>query len=65
MSTPRPARGRLDVVSLVLGLLLVVVATAALWLTFVGPLDWALISTAAPLVLVAVGALGLVLTRRR
>ncbi|CAA9309347.1 MAG: hypothetical protein AVDCRST_MAG48-1927 [uncultured Friedmanniella sp.] len=65
MSTPRPARGRLDVVSLVLGLLMVVVAGGALWLTFVGPLDWGLISTAAPLVLVAVGALGLLLTRRR
>ncbi|GAA1841841.1 hypothetical protein ACFFOM_07035 [Microlunatus capsulatus] len=65
MSTPRPTRGRLDVVSLVLGLLLVVVAGGALWLTFVGPLDWGLIGTAAPLVLVAVGALGLLLTRRR
>ena len=65
MSTPRPARGRLDVVSLVLGLLMVVVAAGALWLTFVGPLDWGLIGTAAPLVLVAVGALGLLLTRRR
>ncbi len=64
MSTPRPGRVRLDVVSLVLGLLMVVVAAAALWLTFVGPLDWGLLSTAAPLVLVAVGALGLVLTRR-
>ena len=50
---------------LVLGLLMVVVAAAALWLTFVGPLDWGLLSTAAPLVLVAVGALGLLLTRRR
>ena len=64
MSTPGTARPRPDVVSLVLGLLMVVVAVAALWLTFVGPLDWALLSTAAPLVLVAVGALGLVLTRR-
>lgn len=64
MSTPGTPRPRPDVVSLVLGLLMVVVAVAALWLTFVGPLDWALLSTAAPLVLVAVGALGLVLTRR-
>jgi membrane protein YdbS with pleckstrin-like domain len=64
MSTPAPQRPRRDVVSLVLGLLMVVVAGAALWLAFVGPLDWALLSTAAPLVLVAVGALGLVLTRR-
>ena len=65
MSTPGTPRPRPDVVSLVLGLLMVVVAVAALWLTFVGPLDWALLSTAAPLVLVAVGALGLLLTRRR
>lgn len=65
MSTPHPVRSRLDVVSLVLGLLMVLVAAAALWLTFVGPLDWGLLSTAAPLVLVAVGALGLLLTRRR
>ena len=65
MSSPQPVRRRLDVVALVLGLLMVVVAAAALWLTFVGPLDWGLLSTAAPLVLVAVGALGLLLTRRR
>ena len=64
MSTPGAPRPRPDVVSLVLGLLMVVVAAAALWLTFVGPLNWALLGTAAPLVLVAVGALGLVLTRR-
>lgn len=64
MSAPRPPRGRLDVVSLVAGLLMVAVAVAALWMTFVGPLNWALLSTAAPLVLVAVGALGLLLTRR-
>jgi hypothetical protein len=64
VSTPRTPRPRLDVVSLVLGLLMVVVAAAALWLTFIGPLDWGLLRTAAPLVLVAVGALGLVLTRR-
>jgi hypothetical protein len=65
VSASRTARGRLDVVALVFGLLMVAVAAGSLWLTFVGPLDWGLIRTAAPLVLVAVGALGLVLTRRR
>ncbi len=64
MSTTRTPRRGLDVGALVLGLLMVVVAAAGLWLTFVGPLAWALIRTAAPLVLVAVGAVGLLLTRR-
>ncbi len=54
----------LDVASLILGLLMVVVAAGGLWLTFVGPLPWNLVRTAAPLVLIAVGAVGLLLTRR-
>lgn len=64
MTTPRPSPEPLDVVSLVFGLLMVGLATTALWLAFTGSLDWSLLKTAAPLVLVAVGALGLVLTRR-
>ncbi len=64
MSTPRTTPRRLDVVSLVIGLLLVSVAATALWLAFGGTVDWSVLQTAAPLVLVAVGALGLLLTRR-
>ena len=60
--TPRP---RPDVVALVFGLLLTGVATAGLWLTFVGPLDWGLLRTVAPLALVVVGVTGLLLSRRR
>ncbi len=64
MSTPRPARGPRDVVSLVFGLLMASIASTALWYSFTGALNWGLLQTAAPLVLVTVGALGLVLTRR-
>lgn len=63
MNTSRTT-GSLDGASLVLGLLMVVVAAAGLWLTFVGPLPWTLLRTAAPVVLIVVGALGLLLTRR-
>ena len=65
MTAPRRSRGPLDVVSLVFGLLMVGIATTALWSAVTGSLDWSLLKTAAPLVLVAVGALGLVLNRRR
>nr|WP_294695571.1 hypothetical protein [uncultured Friedmanniella sp.] len=58
------SRSPLDVVSLVFGLLMVAVAGTALWYSITGSLDWSLVKTAAPLVLVAVGTLGLVLTRR-
>jgi hypothetical protein len=64
MTSPRPTREPLDVVSMVFGLLMVGMATAALWLAFTGSLDWNLLKTAAPFALVGVGALGLVLTRR-
>ena len=64
MKAARRVPGPLDVVALVFGLLMAAVATATLWLAFVGPLNWVLLRTAAPLVLVAVGALGLLLTRR-
>lgn len=58
-------KGSLDVVALVLGLLLSVIATAALWLAFTGSLNWALIKVAAPFGLVVIGALGLALSRNR
>ncbi len=56
---------RLDVVALVFGLLLTVVAGASLWQTVVGSLNWELLKVAAPLVLVVVGVLGLALSRNR
>lgn len=56
---------RLDVVALVFGLLLTALGAASLWATFGGPFDWRLLQVAAPVTLVAVGALGLVMSRSR
>jgi hypothetical protein len=55
----------LDVVALLLGLLLTSVALGSLWQTFVGSLNWHLIKVAAPLGLVAIGVVGLALSRNR
>jgi hypothetical protein len=54
-----------DVVALIFGLLLCGVALVSLWLTFVGPLNWQVIRIVAPMGLVAVGVVGLVLSRNR
>ena len=54
-----------DVVALITGVLLTAVALGALWLTYVGPLHWSVIKIVAPLGLVAVGVLGLALSRNR
>ena len=51
-------------VALVIGLVLTVVASGALWTALVGPLDWSVLATAAPLSLVVIGVAGLLLTRR-
>jgi hypothetical protein len=48
---------------LIFGLLFSCVALGSLWLTFVGPLNWQVIRIVAPMGLVAVGVLGLVLSR--
>ncbi len=56
---------RVDVVALIFGLLLTGVAAGALWFTFTGSIDWALVRVAAPLVLVVVGVVGLALSRNR
>lgn len=53
-----------DVVALVFGLLFTVIGAGGLWYAFVGALDWQLVQSAAPVVLVVVGALGLALSRR-
>jgi len=53
-----------DVVALVVGLVLTAVAGGALWRALVGPLDWSVLATAAPLSLVVIGVVGLLLTRR-
>ena len=58
-------RRNYDVVALIFGLLLSSVALGSLWLTFVGPLNWQVIRIVAPMGLVAVGVLGLVLSRNR
>ena len=54
-----------DVVALIFGLLFCCVALGSLWLTFVGPLNWEVIRIVEPMGLVAVGVLGLVLSRNR
>ena len=54
-----------DVVALIFGLLVTSVAIGSLWSTFVGPLNWAWLKIIAPLGLVAVGILGLALSRNR
>ena len=56
---------RVDVVSLVAGLLLSAVAGLALWWSVAGSIDWALVKIAAPLVPVVVGIVGLTLSRNR
>lgn len=55
---------RADVVALVFGLLFTGLASAALWASLIGPVDWHLLQIVAPLGLVVVGVLGLVLSRR-
>lgn len=54
-----------DVVALITGVVLSMVALGALWLAFVGPLPWPVIKIAAPLGLVALGVCGLALSRNR
>lgn len=56
---------RVDVVALVFGVLLTGVAAGALWFSFTGSIDWALVRVVTPLSLVVVGVLGLALSRNR
>jgi len=56
-------RGRVDVVALVFGVLFLGVAGVALW-AGLGRVDWQLLQIVAPLGLVAVGVVGLTLSRR-
>ena len=56
---------RLDVVALVSGVLLTGVAAASLWWSITGSINWELLKIAAPLALVAVGVVGLALSRNR
>lgn len=56
---------RLDVTSLIVGLLLTGIAGVALWQSLVGQVDWRAIKIAAPLTLVVLGIIGLSLSRNR
>ena len=54
-----------DVVALIFGVLVTCVAAGSLWLSFVGSINWHLVKIIAPLGLVAIGVLGLALSRNR
>jgi hypothetical protein len=56
---------RLDVVALITGVLLTGIATASLWWSVTGWLNWDVLKIVAPLSLVAVGVVGLALSRNR
>lgn len=56
---------RVDVVALVFGVLLSGIAVISLWRTFLGPINWDLVTTIAPITLVVVGVVGLTLSRNR
>lgn len=56
---------RVDVVSLIAGLLLSTIAFGALWTAIAGQIEWSVLRVAGPLTLVVVGVLGLVLSRGR
>lgn len=55
---------RLDVFSLVIGLMLAGMAGVALWFNIAGWINWDAILVAAPLSLVVIGILGLTLSRK-
>jgi hypothetical protein len=54
-----------DVTAFVIGVVLSGVAVLALWMAFAGSVDWGIVRIVAPLILVAVGILGLALARNR
>lgn len=56
---------RVDVVSLLTGLLFAALAGLALWWSITKTVDWDLVRIGAPLVLVVVGVVGLLLSRNR
>lgn len=58
-------RAPVDVVALVIGLLLSVVAAGSLWFTFTGSINWGLVRVVAPFGLVVIGVIGLALSRNR
>jgi hypothetical protein len=60
----RRARRRIDVSSLIWGLLFLTIAAAALWIATGHELRWAFVRVAAPVHLVCLGILGVVLSRR-
>ena len=61
----RAVKRSYDVVALVTGVVFSSVALGALWFALIGPLPWDVIKIIAPLGLVAVGVVGLALSRNR
>lgn len=56
---------RVDVASLIVGLLLTALAGLALWWSFDNTVNWDVVKVATPLILVVVGIVGLSLSRNR
>lgn len=56
---------RPDVLTLIIGLVLTGFAAAALILTMLGGIAWAIAQIAAPLTLIAIGVIGIVFSHRR
>lgn len=63
--TPPRRRRRIDVLSLVLGLMAIIYGSAFLWTRMVHPFDRDLISIAAPASLVIIGVIGLLASGSR
>ena len=58
-------KARPDVVALITGVVLTSLAVVVLGTTVFGPPSWSLVKIVAPLLLVAVGVVGLALSRNR
>lgn len=56
---------RIDVFSLVIGMILTGLAAGALWFSITGSLNFEFLKIAAPVALVVIGVLGLILSRQR
>lgn len=54
-----------DVLSLIFGLMLTVVAATCLWVSLMGAVNWGMAKIAAPATLVIIGVIGVFLSHKR